>query len=120
MAVVGNYLKQGRSILLDSVNDWTHWAEPAGGAGLVDITLEFSADWNGTVTFERGVKVDGSYVSDPVTATNLNGAGTATTSTGGADADENWRVDSSGGATRVEITTFVAGSVEVTFHVSEG
>jgi len=120
MAVIGNYLKIGQSVALDAADEFTHVAEVAGGAGLVDVCLEFDGSWSGTVRFDRAIKVDGAWVYDPITATNLNGGTEATTSTGGTSAVENWRVDASGGGIRIYAVSVAAGGVEVTFHISEG
>jgi len=120
MAVIGNHLQFGIPVTLDATDEFTHVAEASGGPGLADICLQFDASWSGTVRFDRAIKVSGAWVYDPITATNLNGAGTATTSTGGAPAVENWRVDVSGGGVRVYAQSVAAGSVNVTITVSEG
>lgn len=120
MAVINNHLQLGTSIVLDATDEFTHVAEVAGGAGLVDITLEFDGSWSGTIRFDRASKIDGAWVYDPITCTNLNGGSTATTTTGGTSAVENWRVDASGGGVRVYAQAVAGGQCEVTLRVSEG
>jgi len=112
----------GVAYTLDAAEEATPWFDAGTSAGIALITLEFSGTWNGTVTFEGSVVSDGAYLADdPVTATNINGGTTATTSTGGASAVEHWRVDLAGGlAVAVEATTLSAGSVDVTVHMARG
>jgi len=122
MAAVDIIATHGRTYTLDSVNEMTPWFEAGLGSGLAIITLEYSGTWNGTASFQGSTFSDGARTAaDPITATNLNGAGTATSSTGGASAVEHWRIDLAGGlACRVEATALAAGSVDVTIQVTPG
>ena len=120
MAVVGTHITIGKPITLGAADEFTPVAEVAGGPGLVDVCIQFDGSWSGTLRFDRAFKVDGTWVYDPILATNLISAATATSTTGGASATETWRVDASGGGIRVYASVYAAGEADVTFAVSEG
>lgn len=120
MAVVGNHIQIGSPITLDAADEFTPVCEIGPQAGLVDITLQFNGSWSGTLRFDRAIKVSGSWVYDPVLATNLVSAATGTSTTGGTSATENWRVDASGGGVRAYVSALAGGAVDVTFSTAEG
>lgn len=112
----------GRTYTLDATDKCTPWFDPGDLSSIALLTLEFNGAWNGTLSFQTAAMSDGVLTTaDPVTATNLNGGSTATSSTGGASADEHWRVDLAGGSfVRAYATLVTAGSVDVTIHVTRG
>ena len=120
MAVVGTHVTLGESITLNAADQFTPPVDIGAGAGLVQIAIEFDGSWNGTLTFQGGVKIDGTYVWDSLLATDLVDASTGTTTTGGTTTTEIHRVDASGLAVRVYATTVTAGVAEVTFTIAEG
>lgn len=112
----------GHGYSLGAANAASPWFDAGDEAGIAILTLQFDGSWSGTLSFETAVRVNGAIISnDPVTATNMNGVGTATSTTGGTSTIEHWRVDLAGGAAvAAEITSYSAGTVTVTTHVTRG
>ena len=120
MAVVGTHVTLGESITLSASDQFTPLVDIGVGAGLIQIAIEFNGTWSGTLTFQGGVKIDGTYVWDSLLVTDLVDASTGTTTTGTAANTEIHRVDASGLAVRVYATTVTTGLAEVTFTIAEG
>ena len=121
MAVVDTVLTIGTAYTLDAQDESTPPLSCGDVAHIALIALRFDGSWSGTLTFQGGAIINGTYVWDPILATNLNSGATATTSTGGASADELWRIDLVGRlACRVYATTVSAGSVTATFNITRG
>jgi len=132
MAVVGNRITFGKAVTLSAQGEFTQWVSPGDASGLVVMTLEFDGDWNATVRFDGGTKQEAaaddnkggaalSFVADPITGTNLNGVGTATSTAGGASTTEMWRFDVAAlDGMRAFISAWTAGTVDLTFNVAQG
>lgn len=120
MAVVGHNITLGVPITLDAADEFTPPCGAGEASATVEITLQFSGTWSGTVTFQRGMKVSGSWVWDPAMAVPRTTGTAASTSTGGASAVEHWTMEAGGGAVRVYATAVSAGTVAVTFGLADG
>jgi hypothetical protein len=117
MAVVqiGHNTQYGVSHTLDATDEHTPLADTGAAAGLINYHIVFNGTWDGTLTFEAGTKINGTLVWDPILATNLVSAATATTTVGATTTDEIWRIDATGlSGIRVYATLVTAGSCTVT------
>ncbi len=132
MAVVGNHITFGKAVTLTAADEFTQWVSPGDVSGLVVMTLEFDSSWSATLRFDGGTKQEAassgnkgggalSFTADPITGTNLNGVGTAITTTGGASTTERWRFDVAAlDGMRAYISAYSGGTVDITFNVAQG
>jgi hypothetical protein len=115
MAQVGLRAEFGIPQTIDAADEISPFVDPGSSAGLVVFTIVFNGTWNGTLTFQGGVKVNGTMGWDPILATNLVSGATATTTVGATTTTERWRIDATGlDGVRVYGTTVTGGSCTVT------